>query len=53
MINNIDNSNVFLDVSEIKSDSPVLNELYENGEIDIAGAIYGVQTGVVSFFVTL
>ena len=41
MINNIDNSNVFLDVSEIKSDSPVLNKLYENGEIDVVGAIYG------------
>ena len=49
MINNIDNSNVFLDVSEIKSDSPELNELYENGEINIVGAMYGVQTGVVSF----
>ena len=49
MINNIDNSNVFLDVSEIKSDSPVLNELYENGEIDIVGAIYSAQTGAGSF----
>ena len=48
MINNIDNSNVFLDVSEIKSDSPVLNELYENGEIDV-GAMYGAQAGVISF----
>ena len=42
-------SNVFLNVSKIKSDSPVLNELYENGEIDIVGAMYDVQTGVVSF----
>ena len=41
--------NVFLNVSKIKSDSPVLNELYENGEIDIVGAMYDVQTGVVSF----
>ena len=49
MVNNIDKSNVFLDVSKIKSDSPELNELYENGEIDILGAMYGAQTGVVSF----
>ena len=42
-----------LDVSKIRSDSLELNELYENGEIDIVGAIYGVQTGVVSFFVIL
>ena len=41
--------NVFLNVSKIKSDSSVLNELYENGEIDIVGAMYDVQTGVVSF----
>jgi len=41
--------NVLLNVSKIKSDSPVLNELYENGEIDIVGAMYDVQTGVVSF----
>ena len=41
--------NVFLNVSKFKSDSPVLNELNENGEIDIVGAMYDVQTGVVSF----
>ena len=41
--------NVFLNVSKIKSDSPVLNELHENGAIDIVGAMYDVQTGVVSF----
>ena len=45
MVNNIDKSNLFLDVSKIKSDSPELNELYENGEIDIVGAIYSAQTG--------
>jgi len=41
--------NVALTVAKIKSDSPVLNELYENGEIDIVGAMYDVHTGVVSF----
>ena len=33
MINNIDNSNVYLEVSEIKSDSPVLNKLNENVQV--------------------
>jgi carbonic anhydrase len=41
--------NVVLTVAKIKSDSPVLNEIYENGEIDIVGAMYDVHTGVVSF----
>ena len=41
--------NVLLNVSKIKSNSPVLDELYENGEIDIVGAMYDVHTGVVSF----
>jgi len=41
--------NVLLNVSKIKSNSPVLNELYENGEIDIVGAMYDVHTGVISF----
>ena len=41
--------NVALTVAKIKSDSPVLNELYKNGEIDIVGAMYDVHTGVVSF----
>ena len=49
MVNNIGKSNVFLDVSKIRSDSPELNELYENGEIDIVGAIYSAQTGAGSF----
>ena len=49
MIYNIDNSNVILNFSKIKCDSLVLNELYKNGEIDIVGAMYDLQTGVVSF----
>ena len=49
MIYNIDNSNVILNFSKIKRDSLVLNELYENGEIDIVGAMYDAQSGVVSF----
>ena len=49
MIYNIDISDVILNFSKIKRDSLVLNELYENGEIDIVGAMYDAQSGVVSF----
>ena len=48
-VQEVADKNVVLTVAKIKSDSSVLNELYENGEIDIVGAMYDVHTGVVSF----
>jgi carbonic anhydrase len=48
-VQDVADRNVALTVAKIKSDSSVLNELYENGEIDIVGAMYDVHTGVVSF----
>ena len=48
-VQDVADRNVALTVAKIKSDSPVLNELYKNGEIDIVGAMYDVHTGVVSF----
>ncbi len=41
--------NVELSIEEIKSKSPVLKDLYDKGEIDIAGAIYDHSTGGVHF----
>jgi carbonic anhydrase len=41
--------NVELTVEAIKQQSPVLNEMLENGEIMIVGAMYDVETGVVTF----
>jgi carbonic anhydrase len=41
--------NVELTIDKIKSDSDILNEMYENGEIAIVGAMYDVHTGKVSF----
>ena len=40
--------NVSLTVEAIKRQSSVLNELIENGEIEIVGAMYDVETGVVT-----
>lgn len=39
--------NVVKTISVIKDKSPILNEMLENGEIDIVGAMYDVTTGEV------
>jgi carbonic anhydrase len=41
--------NVELTIANLKSMSPVLNEMLENGEIDVVGAMYDVKDGSVSF----
>jgi carbonic anhydrase len=41
--------NVELTIEKIKTDSPVLKEMYDNGEISIVGAMYDVHSGEVSF----
>ena len=48
-VNRVSEKNVFMTIENIKTQSPVLNEMYENGEIDIVGAMYDVKTGAVSF----
>ena len=42
--------NIELSIEKIREDSPILNEMEENGEIRIVGAIYDVASGVVCFF---
>jgi carbonic anhydrase len=42
-------ANVTLTIAKIKSDSEILNEMYENGEISIVGAMYDVSSGKVTF----
>lgn len=42
--------NVELAIKKIKTYSPILNEMYENNEIDIVGAMYDITTGEVEFF---
>jgi len=41
--------NVELTIEKIKTDSPVLKEMYDNGEISIVGAMYDVHSGEVTF----
>ena len=48
-VNQVSAKNVELTIQNIKEQSPVLNEMFENGEIDIVGAMYDVKTGSVSF----
>ncbi len=48
-VNNVAEKNVVLTIENIKSQSTVLNEMFEKGEIDIVGAMYDVKTGKVTF----
>ncbi|KAA3631175.1 MAG: carbonic anhydrase [Bacteroidetes bacterium] len=48
-VNSVAEKNVELTIDNIKADSEVLNAMYENGEIDIVGAMYDVKTGRVKF----
>lgn len=48
-VNLVTEENVHATVAKIKTDSPVLNEMYTAGEIEIVGAIYDVASGEVKF----
>lgn len=48
-VNAVAQENVTQTIQAIKDKSPVLNEMYENKEIDIVGAMYHVESGEVSF----
>jgi carbonic anhydrase len=48
-INMICLNNVFNVIAEIKSRSPILKKMSDNGEIKIVGAFYDLHTGVVTF----
>ncbi len=48
-VNKVAVKNVELTIEKLKADSPVLKEMYDNGEIDIVGAMYDVKSGSVSF----
>ncbi|MBN1313154.1 MAG: carbonic anhydrase [Anaerolineae bacterium] len=48
-VRHVTEKNVALTIEEIKKQSPVLSEMLENDEIVIVGAMYDVETGVVSF----
>jgi len=48
-VNNVSLENVRMAIDDIKSQSKILNELYEDGKIDIVGAMYHHTTGEVVF----
>lgn len=43
-------SNVKLTIETIRVKSPILKEMEDNGEIKIVGAVYDMDTGIVSMF---
>ncbi|HWN88140.1 MAG TPA: carbonic anhydrase family protein [Chitinophagaceae bacterium] len=49
-VENVSSINVCRTVNEIMQQSSILNEMIENGEIGICGAMYNVETGVVDFY---
>jgi carbonic anhydrase len=49
-IQKVANKNVQLTVEQIKSKSRVLDTLLKNGEIDIVGGMYDIETGKVKFY---
>lgn len=49
-VNEVSKVNVELTIENVKSQSPVLNEMYEAGEINIIGAMYDVASGKVEFY---
>lgn len=45
VLNNVENG-----VNQLRTSDPILNEKYEDGSINIVGAIYNIETGKVDFF---
>ncbi|AWX44332.1 Carbonate dehydratase [Flagellimonas maritima] len=48
-VNNVAEKNVKLTIDNIRRQSPVLNEMEENGEIIIVGGMYDISTGEVNY----
>ena len=49
-VDEVAEANVRLVMKEIPERSPILREMLDKGEIDIAGGVYDLQTGAVTFF---
>lgn len=48
-VNTVAEKNVEMTIAEIRSASPVLAEMEQQGEIKIVGGMYDIQTGLVHF----
>ncbi|MDH5379234.1 MAG: carbonic anhydrase family protein [Cyclobacteriaceae bacterium] len=49
-VESVAHKNVEMTLDNIKKQSPVLNEMLDNGEIGLVGGMYNVETGEVQFF---
>ena len=50
LIEQVSLDNVSISKKQILTQSPILKEMEDNAEIEIIGASYDVETGVISFF---
>ena len=49
-VNNVADKNVHMTIDNIRSLSPVLKEMEDEGEIKIVGAMYDITDGLVTFY---
>ena len=49
-VNNVAEKNVYMTIDNIRTESPVLKEMEDNGEIAIVGAMYDIKGGSVTFY---
>jgi len=49
LVHEVSENNVIVTIEKIVKESEILKKMMENGEIDIKGAVYDMDTGVVNF----
>ncbi len=49
-VNDVAKNNVYMTIEDIRTKSPVLKEMEDNGEIKIIGAMYDIKDGSVTFY---
>ena len=49
-VDTVSKKNVLMTIKNIRSKSPVLKEMEDNGEIKIIGGMYDIATGLVDFY---
>jgi len=49
-VKKVTKENVILGIKQIKKQSPILKEMLDKGEIGIVGAMYDLDTGIVTFY---
>lgn len=49
LVHEVSENNVRLALKKILADSPIIKEMMDKGEVDVKGAVYDMDTGVVNF----